>query len=231
MAANKDAAEIRAWLRASGESITSRGAIPARLKEKYWTAFPERRPAGAVRLLPGPDATDEDLDAWEDLGVIGPESDTEPPEDLGGIRIPPEPPGEPVRDSGPAHGRKDWRKDSSRKTSVKQVRVTAAVRGDIEAKISLLLDVPGRIWEARDPVCGGTWVKQVPDMAAAWARYVCSSPQLLEWFTSTGSGFILLLDILAATYPVAAVVMAHHVYHTIGEQGDAQQPDYSDYAA
>ena len=64
---------------------------------------------------------------------------------------------------------------------------------------------------------------------------MCRSPQLVEWFTGTGGGFLLYLDLMAAFWPVVTVVMAHHIYHSIGEEqaaGDPlEPPDFSRYAA
>jgi len=95
------------------------------------------------------------------------------------------------------------------------VRVTAATRKDIEAKFGLMLEVPGRVWAARDPYCGGTFVAQIPDIRAASVELICQSPDLVAWFTGVGGGFMLWLNLLTALQPVAMTAWAHHVAHAI----------------
>lgn len=223
---------MRAWLRGEGHTVPSRGRIRGQLAELYYDEFPDRRPEGSVRLLPSPGMTDDEIAEWEDLGELVPsgvESDaggrTEPTADGG------EPPG-PVRDPEPAHGRKEWRKGARGKAPAKTARVTVGVRTDINAKISFALEIPGRVWQARDPTCGGTFVEQRPQIADALTEIVCQSSDLVAWFSGSGGQFMLYLNLAAACWPVATVVMAHHVYHTIEAQApDAQQPDWQDYAA
>ncbi len=189
----------------------------------------------AAAPIPGPDDP-----SWaEDAGIID-VGDLVP--DPGGDGTVPGPgpahqpgPGLPRPDGGegPAHARRDWHK-TAKAAKGKPPKVTAGVRGDIEAKIGFGLELPGRIWQARDPLCGGVFVDQLPAIAVSLTAWVCRSSALVEWFTSpAGSGFILLLDTAAAFGPVFSAVMAHHVYHTAGEapQSGPLQPDYSRYAA
>lgn len=111
------------------------------------------------------------------------------------------------------------------------MRLSASARSDIQAKISFGLELPGRLWEARDPVCGGAFVEQRPEIAEALTEIVCQSADLVEWFTSTGGGFMLALNLGAACWPVVVTVMAHHVYHSLEAPEPAQRPDMSAYAA
>lgn len=214
--------------------MSSRGALPQRLTELYYDAHPHLRPAGGVRLLPGPEATDADLDAWEDMGEIGPESAPGPLEDPGGPEIP-SGPREPARDdAGPAHARKEWRKQVPRKGPFrpKVNRVPANVRGDIDAKVRFALTVPGAIWQARDPVCGGIFVQQAPEIADALTDIICDSADLVAFFAGPGGNFMKALKLGAALMPVIQMVAAHHVYHSIeAEPVDPNQPDYGQYAA
>jgi hypothetical protein len=189
--------------------------------------------------------TDDDFSAvLEDVGTIDVD-DTGPARAVsGGSSGPvtdetptssgPEGPDEP-----PAHAREPRRRRSRQRDDAprKPARVTQAIRGDIESKISFALEIPGRVWQARDPVCGSVFIEQRPEMAAALTEIVCGSPDLVAWFTGTGGQFMLWLNLAAACWPVATMVMAHHVYHSIEvEQApvDYQQPpapDYSRYAA
>lgn len=219
---------IRAWLRQQGLPVNDRGRISAEDKERYYAAHPSER----VRLLPGPD---DDVDAWEDMGVIGPESDGEPFGWPGDSEVPPEAPEAVTVDPEPAHAKREWRKGGGKASGGqprKPTRVTAGVRGDINAKISFALEIPGRIWQARDPACGGTFVEQRPAISDALTEIVCQSPDLIAWFAGSGGQFMLWMNLAAACWPVATVVMAHHVYHTLEEAPeDMQQPDYGSYAA
>ena len=237
MAANNASREIREWLRGQGETPSVRGSVSRRHMEMWWDAHPEQRPADAMRLLPDPD---DDLDEYDDIGVLIPDAGAEPePAGPAGPRryeaVPDTP--EPVTaDPGPAHARKDWRKSAPKpggRSRPGPVRVTAGVRNDINGKISFALEIPGRIWQARDPVCGGTFVEQREAIADALTGIVCQSADLIEFFTGTGAAFMLYLNLAAAAWPVVTVIMAHHVYHTIGEPEapDMQAPDYGRYAA
>jgi hypothetical protein len=204
------------------------------LVAKTWARGHSARGYAKVQTLPPPDAPDE---AFEDLGVINP-FDLFP---AGGVSFPAEdwepPPLEQEKlepEPEPAHARKDWRRPSGggKKSPGRAPRLTQAIRGDINGKISFALEIPGRVWAARDPVCGGTFVQQRGEIADALTEIVCQSPDLVAWFTGPGGSFMLYLNLAAACWPVATVALAHHVYHTLDETPpDSQQPDYSRYAA
>ncbi len=192
-------------------------------------------PAAGPAPIPGPD----DPSWTEDVGIID-VGDLVP--DPGGDETPGPGPGSrspgpglppPRADDGPAHARRDWHaRDKTPKG--RPPKVTASVRSDIEAKIGFGLTIPAHMWQARDPWCGGAFVQQLPAIAATLTSWVCRSSALVEWFTSpAGSGFVLLLDSAAAFGPVFSAVMAHHVYHTAGDEppADSLQPDYGRYAA
>lgn len=221
---------MRDWLRGEGYDVPSRGRIKGSLAEEYYQAHPSHRPAGSVRLLPGPG---DDPGEFEDLGILLPDGvDSEPPgrAETGEGERAPEVREAPRADPEPAHARKEWRKQPKGQPA-KASRVTVAVRTDIDAKISLALEIPGRVWQARDPVCGGTFVEQRPAIASALTEIVCQSADLVAWFAGSGGQFMLYLNLTAACWPVATVVMAHHVYHSIGQAEDMQQPGYQEYPA
>ena len=193
------------------------------------------RPDGTrLSALPSPAELD-DLPP-EDFGPIIDIIDVGPPEPAGPPRAPaPDGPApEPGDDEPPGHARRDWqaprRRARGKRTTVP--KVTVGVRSDIEAKLSFALEIPARIWQARDPVCGGVFVEQRPEIAGALTEIVCQSPDLIAWFAGGGGQFMLWLNVMAAAWPVVTVVMAHHVYHSIeaapAEQGPA---DYRQYAA
>jgi hypothetical protein len=192
-----------------------------------------------VQAIPAPDDPWWELDGGgphDDIGIIEPDAAPEspPPADLpgGGDETGPGyEPGPVLEDPPPAHGNKrEWRKTSPKAGAPrKPAKVTASVRTDIDAKISFALMIPGQIWAARDPVCGGTFVQQRPEISAALTEIVCQSPDLIAWFSGSGGQFMLWLNLAAAAWPVATAAMAHHVYHSI-ETGEPQA-DTTRYAA
>jgi hypothetical protein len=195
-----------------------------------------------VRRLPSPDEadamTDDDFDAF-DLGPVMPEPGPEPAP--GGVSR--EPPVEDITPDGTddlsdapaAHGRRDWARPSRGGKTRRTVKVNAAVRKDIGAKVGLMLEIPGRVWQARDPVCGTAFVDARPGISDALAEIVCQSADLVEWFTGPGGSFMLWLNLAAACWPVVTVILAHHVLRqdleAMQDATTPPQPDLSRYAA
>lgn len=127
--------------------------------------------------------------------------------------VPPGPDGD-----GPGHVRKDWRKTPGRPRgsgAAKPGRITVGIRADIKAKIAMPLEIGGQIWAARDPLCGGRFLDQRDPIAEAFTDIVCDSADLVAFFTGPGGAFMKYLNLGAAVWPVAEMVAAHHVYHTI----------------
>lgn len=183
--------------------------------------------------LPGPDddwPDDDDLDA----GDADPEPEPEPRasdwQDHGG----PAPLDNLAPESEPFFA-PDPRPGKVGKTAAKgkrgaAPRVTVATRKDIEAKFGLMLEVPGRIWQARDPLCGGAFVQQAPAIREAALELILQSPDLVAWFTGVGGGFMLWLNLMMACQPVAMMVYAHHIAHSI-ELPEGEQAAARSYAA
>lgn len=162
------------------------------------------------RLLPGPDVPDDELDdiiAAPFAPPPEPEPDFAPGLDesddgeLPGLTPDPE----------PAHIRPQrGRQTSDRAPKQRAPRVTATIRKDVEAKISFVLTPAGHAWSARDPVCGTTFLGQVPDISDALADIVCDSPDLLAWFTGPAGGFMKYFKLFMALAPVGFAVSGHH---------------------
>lgn len=193
-----------------------------------------RGPAGErLTVLPGPSAGDEEIL----LDPVGPVYSG----DAGPGVVPGEIPGRSDESAGPSSpgaGREAPEEDEPpahvgprpappSRPRTGPVRVTAAVRRDIAAKVAVMLTVPGAVWRARDPLCGGVFMDQVPEIGAALTDAVCQSNALVEFFTSTGGGFIIYLQVFAALQPVAMMVFAHHIAHSI----DAEPPAGVEYDA
>jgi hypothetical protein len=180
----------------------------------------------ARQILPLTDAEINGDGDVEDLGEIPFIAEERPPSSAGGTgaRSPEPPAPDPGADEGPGHARKGWAKAAAPKAvrgAAKAVRVTAGIRADINAKISMPLEIGGRIWQARDSLCGGTFVQQRPEIAYALTDIICDSADLVAFFTGPVGGFMKYLNLGAALWPVVEVGMAHHVYHSIALE-DAQ---------
>jgi hypothetical protein len=190
-----------------------------------------------LRPIPGPD----DPGLYDDIGELVPDAapgEPESPVSAGrdappvtepdsGLASGPAPPDEP-----PAHGARGWgRTAAPARGRGRAPRVTVAVRADIDAKVRFALQVPGAIWQARDPVCGSVFVQQIPGTAEAFADIICDSADLVAFFTGPGGNFMKALKVGAALMPVVQVVMAHHVYHSIEAAEVQADDDMTRYAA
>ena len=195
----------------------------------HW-AKANRHPASPP-LLPGPD---DDLD----IGLIDLERDREPAAGPSpdGPPAPPEPtpePDEPVRPLGfPGSGKSSSHKGTTRPPAT--VKITAATRKDIASQLQLMLYVPGKVWEARDPWCGGMFAHQMPDTVDALTDIICDSPDLVAFFAGPGGSFMKYLKLITALQPVGVMAWQHHIAHAVGgpeADGQAPRPDMAAYAA
>lgn len=180
--------------------------------------------------LPGPD---DDLEAGEVGDPLLMTDDAEREwakdwvEDDG--PLPPDP--EPGHISEPKGKGKAWRKGLKNEQPREPVKVTAAVRKDVAAKIRFLTKPVAEVWNMRDPVCGGVAVQQEPDIAAAMTDIVLDSPDLLNFFVGAGGGFMKYVKLIVACQPVAVTWWAHRQVHAeiaqaraAGVAFDPQQP-------
>jgi len=221
-------------------------------KRGHKARFEAHGTCAAAGLLPGPDVPDDDLDDWADLGVVGPP----PPSRAGspgtatggtagggagsGNTNSPDGAGEDdpfdddelVPDPPPGHVTRQGQRQGRPAAGHGKVRVTAALRKDIEAKIRFVLVPTGQVWQARDPACGGTFAYQEPEISASLAEIVCDSPDLIGWFTGPAGGFMKYFRLFMALQPVGLTIYGHHVAHTIElEPVERQQADPRSYAA
>lgn len=198
----------------------------------HWQRAQHRNPNPQPDLLPGPD---DDLDVGilsldDGPPLAGPStSNGDPPPPEPSPPLLPEDDDEPIRPLGFPAGPKG----KTGKPAKGPVRVTAATRKDIAAKIQLMLYIPGKVWETRDPYCGGMFVHQSPAIGDALTDIVCDSADLVAFFTGPAGGFMKYLTLLTACQPVAVMAWQHHIAHAIGspESNGQAQPDMAQYAA
>lgn len=117
-------------------------------------------------------------------------------------------------DEPPAHARRHRGKTPKTDTP-KRAKISVGIRADINAKVSMPLEVGGTIWAARDQLCGGVFLAQRPAIADALTDIICESPDLVAWFTGPASGFMRYLNLAGALWPVVEMIGAHHVYHSV----------------
>jgi len=199
-----------------------------------------------LRALPDPEMPDEELDDLIDMPAydMSPGAFMEVTEDQprrGSQRA-----AEPVsrepedddltEDAEPAHvasSRKNRERAGRPSRTGARIRVTATVRKDVEAKIRFVAVPAGRMWASSDPVCGGTFCQQEPEISSALAEIVCDSPDLLAWFTGPQGKYMKFFNLFMACVPVGMAVYGHHLAHRPDEQADPNLPpvDYGQYAA
>lgn len=193
-------------------------------------------PRGGAPLepIPGPDSDELEPDELEDgFGDDG----TMPDELLLEDELEDEPASSTRAASEPANPLPGFLRDGKpRKSKVPppKIRVTAAIRKDVEAKIRFALMPTARLFAMRDPVCGSVAVEQEPEISSAFAEIVCDSPDLVAWFTGPAGGFMKYLRLIMAVQPVLMIGWAHHIAHAVIEpeaMANGQQPDYSAYSA
>jgi hypothetical protein len=223
--------EIRQWAQARGEPVSAKGRVGAAVRRLYDTAHGE-----TVRRLPSPSEVG-DLEPEDYAHIIDIDADDGSADVSSQASDPVASPGEAGPDAGPdeppAHAGRDWQQETrTRAKPGKPPRITVGVRNDITAKLSFALEIPGRIWQARDPVCGTVFIDQRPEIAGALTNIVVDSPDLVAFFTGPGGKFMKYLELAAAAWPVVTVVMAHHVYHSIEDGSQEAGPEiYRQYAA
>ena len=200
--------------------------------------------ATRLQALPTPDLPDEELDDLIDMPF-----DEEPDEAASAPMPPrgPQRPAEPVsrepEDEGldddvePAHvasSRRERERAGRPSRTGARTRVTVAIRKDVEAKIRFVAVPAGRMWASSDPICGGTFCQQEPEISGALAEIVCDSPDLLAWFTGPQGKYMKFFNLFMACVPVGMAVYGHHLAHRgEDEQQDPNLPpvDYTQYAA
>jgi hypothetical protein len=233
-----EAQQVREWARSTGRQVSARGQIPEDLRREFEASVAEGSPGAWDEGFGPDDFTDPpEVDIPEmprEAPRTGPRTFTAVPADDETTDAP-----QPrVVDSEPSHARRrrerGGRTRQAREPKAAPTRMTAGLKKDIAAKIEFGLMIPATIWQARDPLCGGVFREQIPDVTEAFVDIVADSPDLIAFFAGPGGGFMKALKLGAALMPVGQVMMAHHVYHTAEViPADPNQPQYaaSDYAA
>lgn len=94
------------------------------------------------------------------------------------------------------------------------VRITAAVRRDIEGKLAFWGSVGVDMWALVDPYCADAAASCLAKSARTATPLICQSPQLVEFFTRA-SGFMLWTEFLLSLKPLLVAFAAHHVTKSV----------------
>jgi hypothetical protein len=105
-------------------------------------------------------------------------------------------------------------KDRAEDKPKTQLKVTAALKRDVEGKLAFAMALGGQVWVMADPVCGSAFIDQTPEIAKKLTPIVCQSPDIVKWLTKSSS-YILWVDLFMACWPVLQIIFAHHIARTI----------------
>ena len=92
----------------------------------------------------------------------------------------------------------------------KPIRITRAVKKDIEGKLAWMLSMSGALWSVQDPFCGTVMLDHTPNIAAKLTPILCQSPDVVKWFRKS-SNAALYVDLIIALTPVLQAIYAHHI--------------------
>jgi hypothetical protein len=197
---------IREWAGENGFDLAVSGRIPKGVVAAYEAANGTELPPddGPDWSVPG-DVADPlaglEGELGDSAGAAEPGEGPPPPADLDEAR---------ARLGGKAK-RPGWAKEAKPgKDKPPPVKVTRAVAGDIEGKLTLLLTGPAVMWQMADPLCGGTFAENLDNVVRKAVPLICQSPDAVRWFTK-GTQFLLWLDLIWALQPIGQAVYAHHV--------------------
>lgn len=94
------------------------------------------------------------------------------------------------------------------------VKITAALRRDVEGKVGFILALSGGMWVMADPICGTAFTDHSPEIAKKLTPIICQSPDVVKWLTRSGN-YVLWLDLIMACWPVLQIIFAHHIAKSI----------------
>lgn len=203
------AAEIRAWARDNGwPELTDRGKLPVTVREAWDAAQDQAADPDEpddLSELDETDLDDDELDGERYDGEDGEVPDSlPPPADLDEARK------RAGKQPGSAHLTRKRRGAKEPKPDQPPVKVTAAVRRDIEGKVAFWLLIPAEPWMRVDPYCGKAYADSIEDIAVKMTPLLCQSPAIVRWFGKSTT-FIQVTELAMACRPVAEAVIAHHV--------------------
>ena len=110
------------------------------------------------------------------------------------------------------------------------MRVTVKQKTAITDALTMIQLMVGGGIQFRDPHCGDAIVQNAETVADKALPIICRNPAWVAWFTG-GTGWLDVLGLLIALKPVLGTFWGHHVTHTIGQDGEGDGGDSSDFSA
>lgn len=104
------------------------------------------------------------------------------------------------------------------------IRITKKMRDDMEGKLVILMTMLTVPFSMYDPVCGPAIEENVQNICAKLVPVISKSPEMVKWLT-TGSNVTAWLDLMLAIAPVAKIIAAHHITHSIGSDDSQRLPN------
>jgi hypothetical protein len=96
-------------------------------------------------------------------------------------------------------------------------KMTAAqTRKYVQDCVELMLEFFSWSWKLRDDYCGSVMEAQVSTVAARMTAIIMDHDDWVAWFVGSG-GFMKWLMLATALKPVGEAIVAHHVFHTAGD--------------
>jgi hypothetical protein len=96
------------------------------------------------------------------------------------------------------------------------VRITKAVKDDIAGKLGMLFGFMTVGLSMKDPICAKAVGDNAEHIIPKLVPIICKSPDMVRWFTSKNSGYIVYFELMMVCWPVIQVFIGHHVTHSIG---------------
>lgn len=109
------------------------------------------------------------------------------------------------------------------------IKVTRAIRNDIQTKVEMILAFVEFGWQAKDPICAPVLSENSSRIAEKMTNIIAKNPDMVKWFTK-GGGYMDWMDLLMALMPVLKVAISHHITKTIETPGQTE-PNFSQYSA
>lgn len=147
-------------------------------------------------------------------------------------------------DPDPDYGRSDLADKLFPDNPMPPKKISQAIQKDIRGKVAMLLTIGGAGWASRDPYCGGEFLDAIPDrasidedgheetspgLASALTDIFVDSPEIVNWFTTSGK-YMKWLTLAMVIQPLLAKMWAHHVSHSVQDNGEEPSQDWGMYA-
>lgn len=92
----------------------------------------------------------------------------------------------------------------------------------IQDCVEMMLEFFSWSWRMRDEYCGSVAEKQIKPVAARMTAIIMDHDDWVAFFTKSG-GFMKWLMLATSLKPIGEAIVAHHVFHTKGDDKEMQE--------